>query len=281
MTEKELIGAPYVRSSTALLRDVVVVDPGAALDAVAPLHGEPSPIVSRAKEQHTILIRTLRDYGVRVHPLSVEDNTGEATFVGDCALVVASGAILLRPHRIERRREIVAVEGKLEQLGIPVLGKIEAPGLLDGGDVVVAGDTAYVGVPHKRSRSNVLARNQLASLLAPFGIKVVEVAMDESIRRLNDVFSAVADDVVVAASDFVDVASLDGKTNVVNIPRGDEYGASILTLAPRRAITNLRFRVAVPLLRKAKIDVVAIDLWEFGKVGGGPPSLVLPLKRGA
>lgn len=280
MTEKELIGAPYVRSSTAQLRDVVVVDPGAALDAVAPLHGEPSPIVSRAKEQHTILIRTLRDYGVRVHPVSVDDNTGEATFVGDCALVVESGAILLRPHRIERRREVLAVEGKLEQLGIPVLGKIEAPGLLDGGDVVVAGDTAYVGVPRKNPRSNGLARNQLASLLSPFGIKVVELAMDESIRRLNDVFSSVADDAVVAATDFVDVAALNGKANVVAIPRGDEYGASVLSLGPRRAIANLRFRVAVPLLRKAKIDVAAIDLWEFGKVGGGPPSLVLPLKRG-
>ena len=270
-----------MRSSTAWLRDVVVVEPGAALDAVGPLHGEPSPIVSRAKEQHTILIRTLRDYGVRVHPLGVDDDSGEATFVGDCALVVEPGAVLLRPHRIERRREIVAVEAKLEQLGIPIVGKIEAPGLLDGGDVVVVGDTACVGVPKNKPRSNALARNQLASLLGSFGIKVVELALDESIRRLSDVFSAVADDMIVAAPDFVDVAPLKDKAQIVAIPRGDEYGSSLLTLAPRRVIANLRFRVALPMLRKAKIEVAAIDLWEFGKVGGGPPALVLPLKRGA
>lgn len=281
MTEKELIGTPYVRSSAAALRDVVVVDPGAALDAVLPLQGEPSPIVSRAKEQHTIFIRTLRDYGVRVHPLSVDDDTGQATFVGDCALLVETGAVLLRPHRIERRREVLAVEGKLEQLGIPIVGKIEAPGLLDGGDVVVAGDTAYVGVPRTKSRSNALGRNQLASLLSSSGIKVVELALAEQIRRLNDVFSAVADDLVVAAGDFVDTAPLNGKAQVVAIPRGEEYGASVLTLAPRRVLANLRFGTAVPLLRKAKIDVAAIDLWEFGKVGGGPPALALPLKRGA
>jgi hypothetical protein len=50
-------------------------------------------------------------------------------------------------------------------------------------------------------------------------------------------------------------------------------------LGGRRVLANLRFRYAVPMLRKAKLDVVAIDLWEFGKVGGGPPSLVLPIKR--
>lgn len=281
MTEKELMTEPYVRSSTATLRDVVTVEPGAALDRILPLHAEPSPIVARAKDQHVILIRTLRDYGVRIHPLDIHDDTGQATFVGDCGVAVESGAILLRPHVIERRREVSAFEAKLEQLGIPIIGKIDAPGLLDGGDVVIAGDTAYVGVPHKKARSNALARNQLASILRPLGINVVELALDDGIRRLNDVFSAVADDAVVAATDFVDTAPLRGKTNIIAIPRGDEYGASLLPLAPRRVIANLRFAHALPLLRKAKVDVVAIDLWEFGKIGGGPPALVLPLKRGA
>lgn len=281
MTEKEILGAPFVRSATAALRDVVVVVPGAALDHLVPLHGEPSPIVSRAKEQHAILVKTLHDHGVRIHPLEEGDETGLAAFVGDCAMVVEGGAILLRPHKIERRREVAAVQAKLEQLGVPIVGRIEAPGLIDGGDVVVAGDTAYVGVSGKRPRSNALGRDQLARILASCGLKTAEVAMNETIPRLNDVFSAAADDVVVVATDFVDVAPLDGKAKVVAIPRGDEYGASLLALAPRRVMTNLRFAHALPILRKAKLDVVAIDLWEFGKVGGGPPALVLPLKRGA
>lgn len=278
--EKELLGPPYVRSATARLRDVVVVAPSAALDAVAPLYGEPSPIVARAKEQHEVLVGTLHDYGIRIHPLEVRDDVGYATFVADCALVLEKGAILLRPHRIERRSQIAAVDGKLRELGVPVVGKIEAPGLLDGGDVVVVGDTAYVGVPNKKPRSNTLGRRQFADLAGTAGLRTVELSLDSSIPRLNDVFSAVDDDLVVAATDFVDTSALAGKLQIVSIPRGDEYGASVLALAPRRVLTNLRFRIAVPTLRKAKIEVVAIDLWEFGKVGGGPPSLVLPLRRG-
>ncbi|MGH7330405.1 MAG: hypothetical protein ACREJX_18815, partial [Polyangiaceae bacterium] len=247
MTEKEILGTPYVRSSTASLRDVVVVMPGAALDHIVPLQGEPSPIVSRAKEQHAVMVRTFHQHGIRIHPLEENDETGLATFVGDCAIVVAGGAILLRPYKIERRRELAAVQAKLEQLGVPILGRIEAPGLFDGGDVVVAGDTAYFGVPHKRPRSNALGRDQLSRILASCGLKTAELAMNDTVPRLNDVFSAAADDTVVAAPDFVDTAPLNGKVKLIAIPRGDEYGASLLALAPRRVMANLRFAHALPI----------------------------------
>jgi hypothetical protein len=41
----------------------------------------------------------------------------------------------------------------------------------------------------------------------------------------------------------------------------------------------LRFRESLAILRTAKIAVEAIDMWEFGKAGFGPFSLVLAIKR--
>ena len=96
VTEKEILGTPYVRSATAPLRDVVVVMPGAALGQIVPLYGESSPIVSRAKEAHAILVRTLHQNGVRIHPLEENDETGLASFVADCAML----AINLPPRAI-------------------------------------------------------------------------------------------------------------------------------------------------------------------------------------
>lgn len=279
MTEKDIIAGPFVRAANAALRDAILVTPGAALDQVTPLYGEPSPLFERAKEQHKVLTRVLHDSGVRIHPLETDDDSGHAAFVGDCAIVIASGAIILRPHRIERRREVAAVEAKLRDHGIPILGKIEAPGLLDGGDIVIAGNTAYIGVPSKKPRSNTLGRSQFSVVLASAGMQTAELPMDGSIPRLNDVFSSAAEDLIVAATDFVDTSAMRARAQVLAIPRGEEYGASLLPLGSRRVLANLRFRYAVPMLRKAKLDVIAIDLWEFGKVGGGPPSLVLPIKR--
>ena len=279
VTEKDILQAPYVRSAVGALRDAVVVGPGAALDRVVPVQGEPSPIVERAKEQHATLVRTLTGNGVRVHPLESADESGYATFVADCALVLERGAILLRPTRIDRRRETPAVERKLAEHGIPILGRIEAPGLLDGGDVALSAGVAYVGVPIKGQRSNTIGRAQLEALLSTAGIRSVELALAPEVPRLRDILSVVADDLIVVADNYVDVAPLAGVARLVAIPRGDQLGAGLLTLAPKRVLANLRFRVALPILRKAKIDVIAIDLWEFGKVGAGPSSLALPLKR--
>jgi hypothetical protein len=54
----------------------------------------------------------------------------------------------------------------------------------------------------------------------------------------------------------------------------------VIAFGERRVIVNLRYRYSIGLLRAAKIDVEAIDLWEFGKAGIGPFQLVLATKRG-
>jgi hypothetical protein len=93
------------------------------------------------------------------------------------------------------------------------------------------------------------------------------------------VFSLVASDTVVAAPDRVDlVAATD--LRVIEVPRGEELAAGVLALGERLVVANLRFRESIAILRKAKIAVEAIDLWEFGKGGFGPFSLALAVKRG-
>jgi len=283
VTEKQALSAPYNASPFGRLRDAIVVPPAEALDKIRPIYGEPSPIIERARESHEVLRRTLQSFGVRLHGAGTEDTTGYAAFVGDCAIVAERGAILLRPTAIERRAEVATVERQLRNLGIPILGKIEPPGLLDGGDVVVTRGTAYVGVPSAKgmyARSNTLGRAQFEQHAAGAGMRTIELALSADIARLENVLSFVDEDLAVAAPDYVDTKPLGGRTRVIEIPRGDQYGAGVFVLAPRRVIANLRFRVALPLMRKAKIDVVAIDLWEFGKIGRTPRSLVLALKRG-
>src|SRR3989304_5167002 len=50
------------------------------------------------------------------------------------ALVPARGAILLRSGKANRRGEEAAHEAWYRARGIPVIGRIEAPGTVDGGD---------------------------------------------------------------------------------------------------------------------------------------------------
>jgi dimethylargininase len=274
--------SPYAASDAGTLSAAIVLAPSAAVDRLPPIKGEPSPIADRALEQHTIFVRTLRDHGVTVHEIAPHTESSTETLVADCAIMLPNGAVIARPSQIERRAEVVAVEKKLAELGIPIVGRIEAPGLLDATDVAIAPGRVFIGVPRPgsglRRRSNELGRRQLEAIVTQQGFTVVELAVANDVARLRDVFSIVATDTALAAPDRVDlVAAAD--LRIVEVPRGEELAAGVLALGERTVVANLRFRESIAIMRKAKISVEAIDLWEFGKAGFGPFSLALAIKR--
>ncbi|BDE05633.1 hypothetical protein WPS_09090 [Vulcanimicrobium alpinum] len=274
---------PFVSSDAGALTACLVLRPSAAVDRLAPIKGEPSPIADRAQEQHAILVGTLRDHKVGVHELVSHTGSPTESLVADCAIVLPQGAVIARPSQIERRGEVAEIERYLSQLGIPIAGRIEAPGVLDGTDVALGPGRVYVGVPLAgaglRPRSNELGRRQLEAIAAQQGMTVVELAVANDVPRLRDVFAVVGSDLVLAAPDRVDLAQVTG-VRVVALPRGEEFAAGVLPVGERRVIANLRFRESIAIMRRAKIAVDAIDLWEFGKAGFGPFSLALAVKRG-
>ncbi|GAC1635076.1 MAG: hypothetical protein NVS9B10_31190 [Nevskia sp.] len=165
----------------------------------------------------------------------------------------------------------------------PQLGDLGLePGLLDAGDVAVAPGRLFVGVPRAgggfRAHSNAHGRAQLGALAGAMGYRTVELPVAHDILRLRNAFSIVGSETAVAAYDKVDVAAADGM-QIVALPRGEDLAAGVLAYGERRVIANLRFRESIALLRKAKIGVESIDLWEFGKAGYGPFALVLAIKR--
>lgn len=274
--------APYVSSDAGALAGALVLRPSAAVDRLPPIKGEPSPIAVRAIEQHGIFTGRLRALGVAVHEIAPHTESATESLVADCAIVLPNGAVIARPSQIERRAEVAAVEKHLADLGIPVAGRIEAPGLLDATDVAIAPGRVFVGVPRAgaglRRRSNELGRKQLEAIATRQGFTVVELAVANDVPRLRDVFSVVGSERVVAAPDRVDLVAVTGM-RLIEVPRGEELAAGVLGLGERRVLANLRFRESIVLLRKAKIVVEAIDLWEFGKAGFGPFALALPFKR--
>jgi dimethylargininase len=275
--------APYVSSDAGALAGAVVLRPSAAVDRLAPRSGEPSPIADRAVEQHGILVRTLRDRGVTVHELAPQSETATESLIADCAVLLPQGAVIARPSHVERRADVQRLEQHLAELGIPVLGRIQAPGLLDATDVALAPGVLFLGAARTGGgfapRSNELGRKQLQAIAEQQNLRTVELSIAPDVPRLRAVFSVVAPDVVVAAPEKVDLTPVSG-AQIVAVPRGEELAAGVLAVGERRVVANLRFRESIRMLRAAKIVVDAIDLWEFGKAGYGPYSLVLPVKRG-
>ncbi len=279
--------APFVRSDSGVLRGVLVVAPSAAIERERPVAGESNAIAERAEAQHEIFVGRLKAHGVKVVQLEPDPGAPLASLCSDTAIVFPDGAFVLRPSDLSRRSELTAIEVALERLGIPIVGRIGAPGLLDGGDVLFSGETVYIGITQPRQsevgiprgiHGNAHGREQLSAYAKARGWKVVEVPLAAEARRLRAVASLIGSDTVLAAAGLLDVAAFDG-LRVLEVPRGEDYAAGALVLGGRSLIENLRFRETLPMLRRAKLAVDAIDLWEFGKIGATPSSLVLALKR--
>lgn len=279
--------APFVRSDAGTLRGVVVVPPTGALAQIQPLHGESHAIADRASEQFGVFVSRLGAYGIKTIAAEPDERAPLGCLCADGAVVFADGAFLMRPSDLKRRAEIAALEAALARARIPIVGRIEAPGLLDGGDVMLAAGTLFIalsrprqaetGIPHS-VHGNALGREQLAAYARARGLAVSEIVMAAEVKRLRSVAALVDAETVLYAAGLVDGDAFAGLQTIV-APRGEDYGAGVLPLGNRRVLANLRFRETIPLLRKAKIAVDAIDLWEFGKIGATPSSMALALKR--
>lgn len=147
--------------------------------------------------------------------------------------------------------------------------------MLDGNDVVLAGETAFVGIG---ARGNELGRDGFAQLARSHGYRVVPVALAPGVPALRAVLSAVSKDTVVVGGDKVDRTALDGFRTIV-LERGEEQGAGVLCLDDRHVLADIRYRTALQAMRQAGIAVEAIDLYEFTKLGLTPSMLALALRR--
>jgi dimethylargininase len=134
-------------------------------------HLEREPIDhARAVEQHAAYERCLERLGCRVERLPDAPDLPDSVFVEDAAVVFDRLAVIARPGASSRRPEVDAMAAAL--LPYRSLAFIEAPGTLDGGDVLVTPGRVFAGVS---GRTNDEGVRQLRSFLAPHGFEVIAV----------------------------------------------------------------------------------------------------------
>ncbi|MDQ3248272.1 MAG: dimethylargininase, partial [Chloroflexota bacterium] len=112
--------------------------------------------VRLAQMQHHQYEAALTVCGCQVIRLPAEPTLPDAVFVEDTAIVLDEVAIITRPGADARKAETVSIASALAPYRR--LHFIEAPGVVDGGDVLRIGKRLYVGLS---SRSNGAAIEQM------------------------------------------------------------------------------------------------------------------------
>jgi dimethylargininase len=229
-------------------------------------HLERVPIdVARAAAQHADYEAALEVAGIRLVPVPAAPDLPDAVFVEDTAVVLDEVAILTRPGAESRRPEVDGVAPVL--VAHRPIRRIEAPGTLDGGDVLVVGRHVFVGVSQ---RTNEAGADQLRTILESLGYAVRMVAVTGCLH-LKSAVTALSDDTLLLNPDWVDPASLDA-FRLVEVAPDEPTAANVLRLPDRVLMaaghpdTARRIRDALPT---GDVGVVEVDVSELAKAEAG------------
>lgn len=210
--------------------------------------------------QHAAYVATLRGLGLEVTQLEPLPGHPDAYFVEDAALVFPELAVVTRPGAPARLAEAEALAPAVA--AFRNLHRLEAPGTLDGGDVLVVDRTVLVGLGE---RTNADGAAQLSAILAPHGYRTLTVPVPKGLHFKSSVTWAGGDTLVLTEA-FAGRPELAAYRPLV-VPEAEAYAANILwingTLLMPRGFARTR-----ALLEPLGLPIVELDQSEARKMDG-------------
>ena len=214
----------------------------------------------------------------------------DAIFCFDPSLVTNGGAVLLRPGKGLRQAEVALHEATYATLGVPILGRIEAPGTVE------AGDTMWIDDHHlavgRGYRTNKEGIRQLSEILAKVGVMVLTFDLvhydgPAACLHLLSMISPIAEKAAIVHPPLMAVSFIETLR---------DFGWRMIDIAPTEYLTQATNILALAPgkllmldgnpITKARLEFNGYEVLTY--VGeelswnreGGPTCLTRPLLRG-
>ncbi len=256
-------------------------------------HYGPGFDAQKAAAQHEQLTSMVAASGAEIEWLTdADDGLADSVFTHDPSLMTDHGAIILSMGKALRQPEPGLHEIAYRRMGIPLLGRIDGPGQVEGGDCVwVDADTLAVG---RGVRTNQDGIQQLSNLLSPKGISVYGFDLplwhgEEACLHLMSVISPLADDLALVYAPLLPAAFYQLlRARGIRLVEGDadEFFASnglslnVLPTAPRQVIAVAGFPRTAAAMQAAGCTVSTFEADALCiACEGGPTCLTRPVLR--
>ena len=216
--------------------------------------------LGRAREQHRRYEEALQSLGVEVHQLPEEPDLPDSVFVEDVAVVLDECAIITRPGAASRQPETETVAQALTPYRN--LSFIQAPGCVDGGDVLTVGKDIFVGVS---TRSNQSAIGQMQTILAPFGYRVHAVPVHGCLHLKTAVTQVAAETLLINPA-WVEETGFPG-LQFIEVDPSEPYAANVLMVG-QALVYQPAYPKTLTRLQAAGLQPVLVDQSELAKAEG-------------
>ena len=242
-----MVGTVLVRAPSSRLAEGIVT------------HISRTPVdVALARAQHAAYADALTASGWRIGQVPAAEDCPDSVFIEDAVVICEDLAVLARPGAPARRGEVDGVAGVVRSLGLRT-ARIREPGTLDGGDVLQAGHTVYVG---RGGRTNGAGIGQLRALLAPLGRTVIAVPLG-NVLHLKSAVTALPDGTFLLLPQLVPAALFPAVR-----PVAEEAGCHVVPLGGDQVLIAASAPRTAEVLDDLGFVPVVVDISEFEKLEG-------------
>ncbi len=223
--------------------------------------------LDNARHQHAAYVATLRALGVAIKQLPPLDSLPDAVFVEDAAVLLPHTAVVARLARPSADAETKSVAAALATTHS--VTHIVSPGTLEGGDVLRAGTTLFVG---KSRRTNAEGIDQLSAIAVASGLTTIPVDV-RGCLHLKTGCSVLPDGALLINPQWLDADAF-GDLERLPVPDTEPWGANTLTVGETIVMPDA-FPETRTLLETRGYDIRVVQITEFGKAEAGVTCLSL------
>lgn len=231
------------------------------------LLGKPS--YTLIQKQHDGYMETLAKLGLEVIALDPQPDYPDAYFVEDTAVVTAEAAVITIPGAESRQGEQTSIEPVLSQFR--KIEKIQMPGTVDGGDVLMAGKRFFIGLSDRTNREGA---HQLGTILESYGYAWDTISVGEGLH-LKSSINYLGKNTLILTAPFQHLDLLEHFDKIV-VGKEEAYAANTLWINDSLIMPG-GFPATKEKLSKMGLPVIELDVSEMAKMDGGLTCLSLRL----
>jgi dimethylargininase len=220
-------------------------------------------------EQHQAYRQALQALGLGVIVLPAEPDYPDAYFVEDPAIVTPKIAVITHPGAPSRQGEQLTLEPVLLKFR-PVV-HIDAPGTVEGGDILMVGNHFFIGIS---DRTNIEGALQLTKILASAGNTSETIPVASGLHLKSSV-NYLGNDTLLVTKFLADHPAFAGYKKIVLDP-DEEYAANTLWVNDT-LLTPTGFPKTLAKLTQLGLRIIELDVSEVQKMDGGLTCMSLRL----
>ena len=212
-------------------------------------------------KQHAAYVDALKAIGIDVIELEPQADYPDAHFVEDTAVVTPEVAVITRPGAASRQGEEESIAEVLRQYR--EIEHIQAPGTLDGGDVLMIANRFFIGISE---RTNPEGAKQLGGILEKYGKTWTTIQVGARLHFKSSV-NYVGKNSLLVTQDFASHEALNATDKII-VDKEEEYSANTLWINDHLLMPR-GFPGTKTKLKSLDLPIIELDVSEMQKMDGG------------